>query len=99
VSAKYSTDDNSQGQYWHSDREHIMAQWTDKPFHGVSHRYESVEHRILVEYVHGVGVDITHQVRSEDSDRVPEEWSPVKRIEVREHGARYDKYPRARWFS
>ncbi len=96
MTAKYSTGQND-AQQWESDNRYVMAEWSTKPFVGINHRYEVVEHRLVIEYTHGVGVDIRHEARSDDSEKFPDEWSAVETIEVREYGARHDRRPEARW--
>lgn len=96
MSPKYSVDDNG-SQRWESDERYVMATWTSKPFVGIKHRHETVEHRIVVEYSQGVGLDVIHEARSEDTGKLPEEWTAVERIEGREHHARRDKSEHARW--
>ena len=82
---------------WESDRRVVLAQWSSKPFHGVTHRHETVEQRIVVEYHHGVGADLIHEARSEDTAKFSDDWAPVQVVEVREWGARHDRRPEARW--
>lgn len=96
MSSKYSTDQDS-GTYWHSDRRHVMATWTTKPFVGHRHRHEVVEHRIVVEYTHDVGADVRHEVRSDDSAKFPDDWTAAESVEVRDYGARHDKHESKRW--
>jgi len=94
---KYSTGTDSDGRRWESDTRHVLRQWTSKPFQGHRHRHERVEQRIVVEYFHGIGADIIHEARSEDSPKFDDGWATVQRIEIREYGARYDRRPAARW--
>jgi len=95
--AKYSVDEDERVREWHSDRRHVMWDWTDKPFVGHRHHHECVEHRIAVEYHHGVGADVIHEARSDDTEKFSDEWAPVEIIEIREDGARYDRRPELRW--
>jgi len=96
MTAKYSTDQDD-AQRWESDRRYVMAEWSTKPFVSHRHRHETVEHRLVVEYTHGVGADIRYEVRSEDSEKFPDDWSPAEEIEVRDYGARHDRHAEARW--
>ncbi|WP_265112236.1 hypothetical protein [Halosolutus halophilus] len=96
MTAKYSTG-RDDATHWESDTRHVMAEWSTKPFTGFRHRHETVEHRLVVEYTHGVGVDIRHEVRSEESSKFSGEWSAVETLEVREYGARLDRQLEARW--
>lgn len=96
MSPKYSTDQDH-GREWHTDQRHVLATWSTKPFVGHRHRHETVEQRIVIEYTHGVGVDIRHEARSDDTEKVPDEWASVETIEVREYGARHDRHAPARW--
>lgn len=96
MTAKYSTDQNDATR-WESDRRHVLARWSTNPFVGVRHRHETVEQRLVIEYTHGVGVDIRHEARSEDSEKFPDDWAVVETVEVREYGARHDRQHNARW--
>jgi len=98
VTAKYSTDrDTGPRTEWDADTEHILATWSNKPFHELRERYDSVDHRVVVQYHDGVGCDIRWEIRSDDSQRVPDGWTPVETIEVREYGAFHERR-RTRWF-
>jgi len=97
MTPKYSTSDDSDSTVYREDTRHILRRWADKPFHGVSHRHEAVEQRIVIEYHHGVGVDILHEARSDDTPKFGDDWSVVQRFEVRDTGMRYDRRPEARW--
>lgn len=94
---KYSVDREEDADHWHRDRRYVLASWSDKPFHGVNHRYESVKHRIVIEYNHEVGADILHEARSADTSKLPDEWTVVESVEIREYGARHDRDPRMGW--
>ncbi|WP_148708249.1 hypothetical protein [Haloferax sp. Atlit-12N] len=62
----------------------LLAEWTDRPYVSVRRRNAVVEHRIrLLAYDHG-GVDVVHEVRSDD-DRAtePAEWTRREAHEVR----------------
>jgi hypothetical protein len=96
VTAKYSTNQDD-AKRWESDRRYVLCEWSTTPFQGVRHRHETVEQRLVIEYSHGVGVDIRHEARSDDSEKFPDEWAAVETIEVREYGARHDRRPEARW--
>ncbi|WP_181685840.1 hypothetical protein [Halorhabdus salina] len=98
MTPKYSADqDSSDATRWDSDTRHVLLETSTKPFHGHRHRHETVEHRVVIEYHDGVGVDIIHEARSEDSEKFADEWAAVETIEVREYGARYHRRPEARW--
>lgn len=96
MTAKYTTDQDGATR-WESDRRHVLAEWSTRPFVGVRHRHETVKQRLVIEYTHGVGVDIRHEARSEDSEKFSDSWAAVETIEVREYGARHDRHPSARW--
>lgn len=64
----------------------LVAEWTDQPYTAVTKRYRKVQHRILFESHGRVGVDIRHEVRSDDTDAVPNEWTACEVYEIREHG-------------
>jgi hypothetical protein len=55
---------------WTSDTRHVLAQWKTTPFVGHRHRHERIEVRVVIEYTHGVGVDVLLQARSADSRRM-----------------------------
>jgi hypothetical protein len=98
VTAKYSTDgDDSHRRRWESDRRYVFAEWSTKPFVGHRHSHETVEQRLVIEYTHGVGVDIIHEARSTDTPKFDDEWAPVETVEVREYGARHTRHPHAGW--
>ena len=98
MSPKYSAD-QSHATQWRSDQRQEFASWTSKPFVGHRHRHETVEHRLVVEYTHGVGVDVLHEVRSSDTAKIADEWELAEIVEVREYGARHDRRDVARWLS
>lgn len=55
---------------------------------------------VVAESFSGTGVDIRHEVRSDDADGVPDDWTPAEVYEAREHGV--DKITRAdgkEWWS
>jgi hypothetical protein len=95
---KYQAGDSDATQ-WRSDERLIFATWRTKPFHGARHRNETVEHRIVVEYTHEIGVDLLHECRSEDTGKFADDWEVVESVEVREYGARYEKAENARYLS
>lgn len=91
---KYSTDSGGhETTEWDSDTRHVFSEWTTKPFHSHRHRYETVEHRLVIEVSPGVGADVLHEVRSEDSAKFPDDWKAIETVELREYGARYSKQP------
>jgi len=97
VTPKYSTGSDDSARRWESDNRLVMAEWSTKPFVGHRHRHETVEHRLVVEYTHEVGVDILHECRSEDTGKFPEDWFAVESVEVREYGARHERAPERRY--
>lgn len=100
MSPKYETGDNSSSTTrWNSDQHYVLAEWSSKPFVGHRHRSETVEHQIVLEYHDGVGCDIMHWCRSEDTDKFPDDWKAVETIEIREYGASVERAPEARWVS
>ena len=95
---KYSTDSSNRSTTeWDHDRTHVLYEWSSKPFHGVGHRYDVVEQRVVIEYHHGVGADVRWEARSEDTAKFPDSWGLVEAVELREHGARHTKHERARY--
>ena len=95
---KYSTDSSDRTTTeWDHDRQHVLYQWSTKPFLDHRHKYETVEQRVVVEYYDGVGADIRWEARSEDTAKFPDSWGLVESVELREHGARHTKHERARY--
>ena len=94
MTAKYSIDQND-ATTWDSDTRHILYKWETKPFMG--HRHETVHQRLVVEYHHGVGLDVLWQCRSEDSGKFSDDWETIERIEAREYGCRHERTPKARY--
>lgn len=97
MTAKYSTGDQQEATQWTSDRRHVFASWTNRPFVDHRTRHDTVEHRLVVEYTHPGRVDVIHEARSTDSGKLPDEWRAFERVEVREYGAHYYRHPDARW--
>lgn len=96
MTAKYSTD-QTDATTWDSDTRHVLYEWSTKPFMGHRHRHETVENRIVVEYHHGVGLDVLWQCRSEDSGKFSDDWETIERFEAREYQCRHDRSAKARW--
>jgi len=97
MTAKYSTDDDAHRRRWESDERYVLARWSTKPFVGHRHRHETVEQRFVIEYTHGVGVDILHEARSEDTGKFADDWEVVESVEVRDYGASHTRHPHAGW--
>jgi hypothetical protein len=86
--AKYETNrDNNRQQ------ERVVASWSERPYTAYDKRSWAIEHRIVVEAHPGAGVDVRHEVRSDDADGVSAEWTEAEVYEAREHGL--DKITRA----
>lgn len=98
MSPKYSADQDGATQ-WRSDQRYVFATWRSNPFVGHRHRHETVEHRLVVEYTHEVGVDVLHEVRSDDTGKIADDWELAELVEFREYGARHDRRGVARWLS
>lgn len=64
----------------------LVAEWTDRPYTDINKRYKKVQHRIVFDAHGRVGVDIRHEVRSDDTDAVPDKWTACVVYEIREHG-------------
>ncbi|RLM83683.1 hypothetical protein D3D02_16915 [Halobellus sp. Atlit-38R] len=94
---KYSTDSETTSKHWDQDLRHVLYSSSSKPFQGVRHRHETVEQRIVIEYHHGVGMDVRWEARSTDTEKIPDEWALVEEISVRDGRARHDRHARARW--
>lgn len=67
---------------------HVLTRWPEHPYQSYDKRYWTVEHRILVKHIEGVGADVRHEVRSSDDPSVPSEWSEREAVELRSHGMR-----------
>lgn len=94
--AKYQTGRDTDSR----QKERVIAEWTQHPFTGIGKRSWGVQHRVIAESFSGTGVDIRHEVRSDDADGVPDEWTAAEVYEAREHGV--DKITRAdgkEWWS
>ncbi|MFB6071127.1 MAG: hypothetical protein ABEJ76_08900 [Halanaeroarchaeum sp.] len=97
---KYSVGESDRdGRTWTRDKKIVLGSWTTRPFVGHRHRHERVEQRLVVEYTHGVGVDILHEARSDDTDKFADEWQPVQSLEVREWGMRHERAENAGWLT
>ena len=97
MTAKYNTGSDDRVRQWDRDRRYVLAEWSTNPFVGHRHRHETVEHQLVIAYTHEVGVDIRHEIRSEDSAKFPDDWAAVESIEVRDYGARHTRQPELRW--
>lgn len=94
--AKYQTGRNTGNR----QRERVVAEWSEHPYTGLGKRSWAIQHRVVVETFTGTGVDIRHEVRSDDADGVSDEWKAAEVYEAREHGV--DKITRAEgeeWWS
>lgn len=97
MTPKYNTGTTNDTDRWTTDERRVLAEWTSQPFVDINHRYKTVEHRIVVEYTPGIGLDVAHEVRSDDTDKAPDEWTAVERIEGRENYAERSKSEHAGW--
>jgi len=81
-------------------QERVVAQWSEHPYTSYDKRSWAIQHRVVVEAHAGAGVDVRHEVRSDDADGVSSEWTEAEVYEAREHGV--DKITRAdgeEWWS
>jgi hypothetical protein len=99
VSPKYSTDSDTRTTELDPDSRHILAEWSDQPFVGVRKRHDTIEHRLVVEVHDGGSADILHEIRSDDTEKPPDEWEAVEWIEVREYGTRYQRTSGRGWWA
>jgi len=67
-------------------QERVVGSWSERPFTSYDKRSYVIEHRIVVETHGSVGVDVRHEVRSDDYDGAPDDWTPKEVYEAREHG-------------
>ena len=94
--AKYDTGGETNTQ----QKERTVAEWTEQPFTCVHKRSWLIHHRVVVESFSATGVDIRHEVCSDDADGVPDDWTEAEVYEAREHGV--DKVTRVEgkeWWS
>lgn len=82
MTAKYQTGKENHGQ----QQKRVVAEWAEHPFTGIGKRSWAVRHRVVAESFSETGVDIRHEVRSDDAEGVPDEWTPAEVYEARQHG-------------
>jgi hypothetical protein len=80
--AKYDTGKDTSRQL----DERVVAEWTEMPFTSHDKRSWTVQHRVVAESFAGTGVDVRHEVRSDEADGVPDDWTSAEVYEAREHG-------------
>jgi len=80
--AKYETGRDTDSQL----DEQVVAEWSEHPFTGIGKRSWTVHHRVVAESFAGTGVDVRHEVRSDEADGVPDDWTSAEVYEAREHG-------------
>jgi len=98
VSHKYDTGDGHRTrQQWTSDTRQILFSWECKPFNDTRDRFDTVECRLVVEFTRDVGLDVLLEARSDDTGKVPDEWTVMVSIEGRGTVANYSREPEARW--
>ena len=98
MSSKYSTGNDAETRkQWNADERLILFEWTCKPFVSVSKRHREVECRLVVEYNHGVGLDVLLQARSEDTPKIADDYETVVSVEGRDGYATYSRQENARW--
>lgn len=93
MTAKYSTDQEQSANQWTTDREYTLSTWSTNPFVSHRHRHETVEHRLRIEFTVEVGLDVLHEVRSEDTEKFDDDWMVIESVEYREYGVRHEKHP------
>jgi len=94
--AKYDTGRTSGG----FQKERVIAEWSEYPYTAYKKRSWEIQHRVVAESFEATGVDIRHEVRSDDASGVSDEWTAAEVYEAREHGV--DKITRAEgkeWWS
>lgn len=64
--------------------ERQIASWSENPYTGIGKRHITVKHRILAEWIPGVGADIRHEIRC--PERGQEDWKAIEVWEFRDHG-------------
>ena len=71
-----------------SETKRTLAEWTESPYTAYDRRSEVIQHRVVVIHYARVVADVVHEVRSSDSDKVPDEWTELDAVELRDHGLR-----------
>lgn len=68
--------------------EHVVAEWSTRPFTSVKRRHLDVEHRVRLVVYHDAGVDVVHEVRCDDYGPA-DGWATAEAYEVRPHGVEH----------
>ena len=98
MSTKYDTGDGDRTRsQWTTDTRHTLFKWECKPFHDVRDRFDTVECRLVVEFTPDVGLDVLLEARSDDTGKVPDQWTVMVSIEGRGGVANYSREPEAKW--
>lgn len=66
--------------------ERVVAEWEASPYTSFKRRHVTIGHRVIVEPVQGVGVDVHHEARLDAGNGPPGEWTPLEVYEARPHG-------------
>lgn len=82
---------------WTTNRRKVLFSWMCKPFQDVKHRHETVECRLVVQFTPDVGLDVLLEARSENSNKVPDDWTTMIAVEGRTGIATYIRKPEAKW--
>jgi hypothetical protein len=64
-----------------------VASWSERPYTAHDKRRWQIDHRVVVESYGPTGVDVRHEVRSDDPP-IPDEWTELEVYEARQHGVR-----------
>ena len=95
--SKYSTDTETTTHRLTTQTHQVICEATCKPFVDHRHRHETVHQRVVVVYEPGVGIEVRWEARSDDTEKVPDEWALVERFEARDGYCRRERHPRRRW--
>lgn len=95
---KYSTGARGETRKeWTQEKRRVLFSWECTPFVDVSRRYDTVECRLAVEFTPNVGLDVLLEARSDETDKVPDEWAVMVSVEGRDGVANYRRQSEARW--
>lgn len=82
-----------------SEEERVVATWVEAPYTALGKRNRRVEHRVRVVHTRGVGTDVIHEVRGQDVEDLPDEWTPAEVFEGRDHGLEVRQTDDLGWFA
>jgi hypothetical protein len=75
-----------------ASQEFTIGSWVEHPYTSHDKRHIKVEHRVRVLVYDGGFADVNHERRENDGSHTVPEWRTVESVEIRDHGARHEKY-------